>query len=49
MTQQQTAADTQVKAKHRAMWAFGDYDDVAVRPHPRPRPGRRRRLPDQPR
>ena len=31
MTQQTTPpTDTEVKAKHRAMWAFGDYDDVAV-------------------
>ena len=31
MTQQTTAADAELKAKHRAMWAFGDYDDVAAR------------------
>jgi SAM-dependent methyltransferase len=37
MTQQSTTTDpttgptdAEVKAKHRAMWAFGDYDDVAV-------------------
>ena len=32
MTQQTQGGptDTEVKAKHRAMWAFGDYDDVAV-------------------
>ena len=27
----QTTPDAELKAKHRAMWAFGDYDDVAVR------------------
>jgi SAM-dependent methyltransferase len=29
MTQQTTAPDAELKAKHRAMWAFGDYGAVA--------------------
>ena len=42
-----TDAGPDLKAKHRAMWALGDYPAVADRRHPAARPGPGRGLRDQ--